>query len=109
MRCPDLFDALSAGRVDAATLTAITVREQVEDLDGYEATEGFVPVIDGEDQLGCGGFAFHRDDADFRDEFNEVLDEMKANDEILPIIEPFGFTRAEVDAAKEITVEDLAG
>jgi polar amino acid transport system substrate-binding protein len=106
---PDLFDALTAGRIDAATLTAITVREQVEGLDGYEATEGFVPVVDGEEQLGCGAFAFHRDDADFRDAFNEVLNEMKANDEILPIIEEFGFTSAEVDAAKDVSVEDLAG
>jgi polar amino acid transport system substrate-binding protein len=106
---PDLFDALTAGRVDAATLTAITVREQVADLEGYEATEGFVPVVDGEEQLGCGAFAFHRDDADFRDEFNEILDEMKQNDEILPIIEEFGFTEAEVEAAKDVSVEDLAG
>ncbi len=105
---PDLFDALTAGRVRAATLTAITVREQVADLDGYEATEGFVPIVDGEEQLGCGAFAFHRDDADFRDEFNEILNEMKADDEILPIIEEFGFTEAEVDAAKDVTVEDLA-
>jgi polar amino acid transport system substrate-binding protein len=106
---PDLFDALDAGRIDAATLTAITVREQVEDLEGYEATEGFVPVVDGEEQLGCGAFAFSQENEDFRNEFNEILNEMKENDEILPIIEEFGFTEAEVEAARGVTVEDLAG
>jgi polar amino acid transport system substrate-binding protein len=106
---PDVFDALTAGRIDAVALTAITVREQVADLDGFEATEGFVPVIDGEEQLGCGAFAFRPEDEELRDEFNKVIVEMKANDEILPIIEPFGFTSAEVDAAKDVTVDDLAG
>lgn len=106
---PDLFDALTAGRVDAVALTAITVREQVADLDGYEATDGFVPVIDGEEQLGCGAFAFRYENEPFRDAFNEILVEMKQNDEILPIIEEFGFTEAEVEAAKDVTVEDLAG
>ncbi|CAN5189836.1 ectoine/hydroxyectoine ABC transporter substrate-binding protein EhuB [soil metagenome] len=105
----DLFDALSAGRVDAATPPPTPVREQVGGLDGFEATEGFLPVIDGEEQLGCGAFAFPQDQGDVRDEFNDILTEMKANDEILPIIEEFGFTAAEVDAAKGVTVEDLAG
>lgn len=34
---------------------------------------------------------------------------MRENDEILPIIEEFGFTAAETDQAKGITVEDLVG
>ena len=106
---PDLFDALTAGRIDAVALTAITVREQVAELDGFEATEGFIPVIDGVEQLGCGGYAFRFDDQEFRDEFNRVLTEMKDNDEILPIVEEFGFTSAEIDAAKGVTVEDLTG
>ena len=106
---PDLFDALSAGRIDAVALTAITVRAQVAELDGFEATEGFVPVIDGVEQLGCGGYAFRMEDQIFRDEFNRVLNEMKENGEILPIVEEFGFTSAEIDAAVGVTVEDLIG
>ncbi|MDQ2650411.1 MAG: ectoine/hydroxyectoine ABC transporter substrate-binding protein EhuB [Actinomycetota bacterium] len=105
---PDLFDALVAGRIDAAVLTAITVREQVAELDGFEATEGFVPVIDGEEQLGCGAFAFRYENEEFRDAFNDELVKMKEADEVLPIIEPFGFTSAEVDAAKDVTVADLS-
>jgi len=106
---PDVFDALTAGRVDAVALTSITVREQVADLPGYEATEGFVPVIDGEEQLGCGAFAFRYDNREFRDAFNEELNAMKEAGEILPIIEPFGFTSTEVDVARDLTVEDLTG
>lgn len=105
---PDVFDALTAGRIDAVALTAITVREQVADLDGFEATEGFVPVIDGVEQLGCGGFAFALGNDDIVAAFNEELDEMQADDEVLPVIERFGFTSAEVEAAEAVTAAELA-
>ncbi|MEX0789381.1 MAG: ectoine/hydroxyectoine ABC transporter substrate-binding protein EhuB [Actinomycetota bacterium] len=105
----DMVDALRAGRIDAFSLTAITVREQVANLAGFEATEGFVPVVDGEEQLGCGGFVFRFDDKEFRDAFNEELLAMREADEVLPLVEEFGFTSAETEAAKGVTVEDLVG
>jgi polar amino acid transport system substrate-binding protein len=105
----DIVDALRAGRIDAMAMTSITVRDQVRDLPGFEATEGFIPVIDGEEQLGCGGFVFRFEDKEFRDAFNEELADMKEANEILPLIEEFGFTAAETDAAKDVTVEDLIG
>jgi polar amino acid transport system substrate-binding protein len=105
----DLFDALTAGRVDAIALTAITVREQTDSIDGFEATEGFVPVVEGEEQLGCGGFGFRYEDQALRDAFTEEINAMKDAGEILPIIEEFGFTSAEVDAAVGVTANDLAG
>lgn len=106
---PSLVDALTAGRIDAFALTGPTVQAQVGNLDGYEATDGFIPVIDGEEQLGCGAFAFHPDNQEFRDIFNEKLNEYQENDQILPIIEEFGFSQAAVDAAKDLTVDDLVG
>lgn len=106
---PSLVDALTAGRIDAFALTGPTVQAQVGELPGYEATEGFIPVIDGEEQLGCGAFAFHPDDQEFRDIFNEKLKEFQENNQVLPIIEEFGFSQAAVDAAKDLTVDDLVG
>jgi len=106
---PDLVDALTAGRIDAFALTGPTVQAQVSNLDGYEATEGFIPVINGEEQLGCGAFAFPPDNTEFRDIFNEKLHEFQADNKVLPIIEEFGFSQASVDAAKDLTVADLAG
>jgi polar amino acid transport system substrate-binding protein len=106
---PDIVDALRAGRIDAFALTSITVRDQVANLEGFEATPGFIPVINGEEQLGCGGFVFRFEDKEFRDAFNEELRSMKEAGEVLPLIERFGFTSAETDAAKDVTVEDLIG
>ena len=106
---PDLFDALAAGRIDAVGLTSVTVEYNTQELDGFESTEPFIPTIGGEEEQGCGAFAFRTDEQELRDEFNDVLNEMKENDEILPIVEEFGFTEAEIDAAKGVTVEDLVG
>ncbi|HEX7098755.1 MAG TPA: ectoine/hydroxyectoine ABC transporter substrate-binding protein EhuB [Acidimicrobiia bacterium] len=106
---PSLVDALVAGRIDAFALTGPTVQAQVAELDGFEATEGFIPVINGEEQLGCGAFAFRPDDQEFRDVFNETLHEFQEAGRVLEIIEPFGFSQAAVDAAAELTVDDLTG
>lgn len=108
-RTADLVDALTAGRIDAFALTSITVREQVADLEGFEATEGFIPVVGGEEQLGCGGFVFRFEDKEFRDAFNKELVAMREAGEILPLIGQFGFAEAETDRAKGVTVEDLIG
>jgi len=106
---PSLVDALVAGRIDAFALTGPTVQAQVGELDGFEATEGVIPVIDGEEQLGCGAFAFRPDDQEFRDIFNAKLKEFQADGRVLEIIEPFGFSQAAVDAAAGLTVNDLIG
>src|SRR5690606_17674738 len=103
---PSLVDALTAGRIDAFALTGPTVQAQVAELDGFEATEGFIPVINGEEQLGCGAFAFPPDNQEFRDIFNEKLHEFQEAGRVLEIIEQFGFSQAAVDAAAELTVDD---
>lgn len=107
---PNVFEGLLDGRHDAVALTSITANWQVQLIGdpSIEATEGFVPVIDGVEQFGCGGYGFRQENQDLRDAFNEVLNEMKQNDEILPIVEEFGFTAADVNQAKDVTVEDLA-
>lgn len=73
-----------------------------------EATEGFVPVVDGEEKLGCGAFGFRPGDKEFRDAFNEELNNLQQEGGIFPLVEEFGFTRADVNAAKDVTVSDLA-
>ncbi len=102
-----LLDALLGDRIDAFALTSITVRRLVGDRSGVEMVEPFVPVIDGEEELGCGGYAFRAGDADFRDEFNRVLLEMQEAGELLPIVEEFGFGQEELDAAVDKSADEL--
>jgi polar amino acid transport system substrate-binding protein len=106
---PDLFDALSTGRIDAVALTSITVNFQTAEMEGFEGTEPFFPVVEGEEQVNCGGFGFRFEDQALRDAFNEALAELQDAGEVLPIVEEFGFDQLAVDTAKDITANDLAG
>lgn len=101
-------EALQAGRIDAVAATTLAIQAELERLgdDSLEATPGFDVVIDGEPVSGCGGYGFREDDEDLRDAFNEILLEMKNNDEIKPLVEEFGFVD-EVDAAKGRTADQL--
>jgi polar amino acid transport system substrate-binding protein len=103
------YDALEAGRVDAVTGTSLTIINQVEDRDGFEATESFFPLDeDGEEILGCGGFGFRNEDQELRDAFNDELNRLQDEGELLPIIAEFGFAEEDIERAQELTVEDLA-
>ncbi len=104
-----LAEGLQAGRVDVIAATSLSIRAQLDRLDddSLEMTAGFTPVIDGQPQRGCGGYGFRREDQELRDAFNEVLAEMKGNDEIVSITEPFGFGETEIGAAKDVTAQDL--
>ncbi|MGE3962421.1 MAG: ectoine/hydroxyectoine ABC transporter substrate-binding protein EhuB [Dehalococcoidia bacterium] len=104
-----LAEGLQAGRVDAIAATSLSIRAQLDRLDddSLEMTAGFTPVIDGQPQRGCGGYGFRQEDQELRDAFNEVLARMKGNDEIVGITEEFGFGSTEIDAAKDVTAEDL--
>lgn len=105
---PSMMEGLQAGRVDAIALTSISIRDLLDTFgDDEELVGPFVPVIDGEEQLGCGGYAFRPQDEEFRDTFNEELRSMMESGDILEIIEPFGFGEEEVELALETTSEEL--
>jgi polar amino acid transport system substrate-binding protein len=87
------FDALAAGRADAFALTDISLNWAAQDMDGVEVTESFVPVVDGEEQLGVGAAVFRDDDTELREAFNEELQALLEEEGAwLEIVEPFGFT-----------------
>lgn len=106
---PSLIDALRGGRIDAFSLTSFTVNWQLRDADDLEAAEPFVHTVNGEEELGCGGYAFRQDDQEFRDEFNRVLNEMMDAGEVLPLIEEFGWSQEEIDLAQQTSAEELCG
>jgi polar amino acid transport system substrate-binding protein len=106
----DLIAALQADRVDAIALTSISIRDLVETADdpNVEMAEPFVPVIDGEEELGFGGYVFRWEDWELRDAFNEVLVQWKAEQTgLLEIVEPFGFSDVELTSAQDVTLGDL--
>ncbi|HET7325720.1 MAG TPA: transporter substrate-binding domain-containing protein [Nocardioidaceae bacterium] len=119
------LEAVASGEVDAFALTSISLRSllerargqsDIESLPGVEPApsaaeqvevlEPFTPIIDGEPLLGCGGAAFRSNDADLRDAFNRELTVLREQGELLRILAPWGFTRAELPPA-DLTTEQL--
>src|SRR5690606_13086399 len=99
---PDVVSALSgvqAGRADAYAATAMTINDLMKksEASDLEKADPFTdPVIDGKSVRGYGAFAFRKDDQDFVDAFNAELAKFIGTEEHAKIVEPFGFTKAEL-------------
>ena len=104
-----MYGALEAGEVDAVTGTAATVDRQVASRSGIEAVEPFFPTdADGEEALPCGGYGFRLEDQEFRDAFNDVLNQFREDGTTMEIITGYeDFSEADVEKANELTVEDF--
>jgi polar amino acid transport system substrate-binding protein len=95
---PSAYEGLKAGRIDAIALTRISLADTLSKHKGapYEVTEPFVPQIGGQDQFGAGAFAFRKTDSDLINAFNGKLAELRQSGRLLTIIQPFGFSKAEL-------------
>lgn len=121
----DGLDLVASGEVDAFALTSISLRSLLDrvggdgddtDLPGVEAgpsaaeqvevLEAFTAVVDGEPLLGCGGAAFRSNDGELRDAFNAELAALRDEGELLRLLEPWGFTEAELPGP-DVTTEQL--
>jgi polar amino acid transport system substrate-binding protein len=99
---------LEQGRIGAFGLTTITLKDILEKNPDtkVELTEPFTPVVDGKEQLGCGGAVFRKRDNDLRQAFNRELAKLRDSGELLKIIEPFGFG-PETIPPEDVTTERL--
>ncbi|MFG2000234.1 ectoine/hydroxyectoine ABC transporter substrate-binding protein EhuB [Spirillospora sp. NPDC048911] len=95
---PGAFDGLKAGRCDCIALTRISLVDLLSKHknDPFEVTPAFDVMIDGKEQSGAGGFGFRTADTDLVQAFNGELTELKKNGRLLQILQPFGFTQAEM-------------
>lgn len=94
-------------RVYAAALTNISLNRLVEDNPdaGVEVTEGFNPVINGEEVISAGGFVFRKADDDLREAFDQELRKIHENGRWLEVAQPFGFTEENVPGPDLTTVQ----
>lgn len=100
---------LQAGQIDAFTGTMPTMNVLVETTNdpNLEVVQDFEqPVIEGERIQAYGGAAFRFEDLDFREAFNEELQNLKDSGELLEIIGQFeGFGETELPG--DVTAEDI--
>ena len=100
------LNAVEAGRVDVFAGTALTTREVVKKSAKAEATKPFAPLVKGKPHVDGGAFAFRPTETGLRDAFNAELHKLKKSGELLRILRPFGFTRAEMT---DLTAKELCG
>lgn len=105
---PELFQALLDQRAYCGALTDISLRRMLADNPGapLEVTAGFVPVVDGREQIQAGGFVFRKGDDDLVAEFNTELKKLQDSGQWLEIATPFGFT-ADNQVPADVSTEKL--
>jgi len=110
---PDAASALAGvqgGRADAYAATALTVNDLLAKAgEGkLERAQPFTdPSVDGQSVRGYGAFAFRTSDQDFADAFNGELATFLGSDAHRQLVEPFGFTEAELPG--DVTAAQLCG
>ncbi|MGH3344952.1 MAG: ectoine/hydroxyectoine ABC transporter substrate-binding protein EhuB [Carbonactinosporaceae bacterium] len=104
----DGLEALLAGRIDAFALTSFSLNYLAETNKGaaIEVTTPFIPTIDGEKQIDCGGAVFRRGDDDLRKAYNRELAKLKQSGRLLELIQPWGFGE-ETIPPKGLTTAEL--
>ncbi|WP_026405911.1 ectoine/hydroxyectoine ABC transporter substrate-binding protein EhuB [Actinomadura rifamycini] len=105
------FSGLKSGRIDAIWLTRISLADLLSkhEGEGFEVTDAFTPVVDGKEQFGAGAFAFRKADSELLNAFNAELKKLKDGNELLPILQPFGFTEAEMPGADDTAAKFCKG
>jgi polar amino acid transport system substrate-binding protein len=104
---PSGLSAITSGRADAFALTSISLRALAEGESGVEVAEAFTPVVDGEEVIGAGAAVFRKGDDELREAFNAELAKLLADkDQWLELVEPYGFTEAELPPA-DLTADQL--
>ncbi|HEX6469783.1 MAG TPA: ectoine/hydroxyectoine ABC transporter substrate-binding protein EhuB [Streptosporangiaceae bacterium] len=104
------FQGMLAGRVQAVALTSASLRWTLaQNYPGkpLEVTAPFVPVVNGKEQPNFGGFGVRKGDTDLLNAFNAELKKMQAANQVLPLIQRFGFTATDVNKAKTQTATAL--
>ncbi|UGQ12818.1 ectoine/hydroxyectoine ABC transporter substrate-binding protein EhuB [Yinghuangia sp. ASG 101] len=106
---PSAFDGIAGGRVDAVSLTSISLRWGLKQRPhlNLEVTPPYRPVIDGQEFIAAAGaFAVRPDQSKFVAAFNTQLHGLRDSGELLALQSPFGFTESDVPAP-ELTAEKV--
>lgn len=104
---PSALAALQADRVDAITMTSAALQSLLTTKQdpNIERVEDFtIAEVDGKRQQAFGSAAFRHEDNDFREAYNQELENLKESGRLLEIFEQFGFTKHELPG--NVTAEE---
>ena len=107
---PSGLAAVATGQADAFALSSIVIQNLINTAQNpaiERATPFSDPEVDGASVRGYGAFGFRKDDQDFVDAFNKELASFIGSDAHKAIVEPYGFTAAELPGT--VTTAELCG
>lgn len=103
------MEIVQSGRADAFAMTGISLNWMVDNANdpGVEATQPFVQVIDGVEQIGAGATVFRQGDTELLEAYNTELANITGDvDTYLSLVGEYGFT-AENLPPTDLTTEQL--
>lgn len=105
-----LIQELRADRIDGIALTEINLRLRAEEDDDLVASDPFIPIVNGEEQLNGGAGVFQTSDADLRDLVNDEIAKLLDDKERwLGLVEEFDFNDDYFPPDEGFTAEELCG
>jgi len=100
---PTMIAGLQAGRIDAGTLTTLSIRDLLQKTNDasldYQSLSEQPTDKDGKPVVGYGAMGFRKSDTGLRDAYNTWLAQAKSSGDLLKIISPFGFSAEDVAPA----------
>lgn len=105
---PATFAAVESGRSDATTATDATIRMALESANSpnLEFVEDFIqPDVDGNPSYGAA--AFHPEDIELREAYNEVLQQLKKDGTIAKILDNNYFDGTKNSVPDDVTTEKI--
>lgn len=105
---PTGMQALKSGRIDAFSLTAISL-EYLKSTGSYGDIDvvSFIPTAKGKPIKSGGGYGFRKSDTAIVDKFNQQLAAMQKSGELASLVGKFGFTGPTLSGAVGLTSAEL--
>ena len=105
---PTGMQALKSGRIDAFSLTAISLQYLVStgSYGGMDVVS-FIPTDKGKPIKTGGGYGFRKSDQAILAKFNEQLAALQKSGELATLVKPFGFSGTTLSAAVGLTAKQL--
>ena len=105
---PTGMQALKSGRIDAFSLTAISL-EYLVSTGSYKDVDvvSFIPKDKGKPIQTSGGYGFRKSDQDLVTKFNEQLAAIQKSGQLATMVQPFGFSGPTLTGAVGLTAAQL--
>jgi polar amino acid transport system substrate-binding protein len=103
----DAAAAVATGRMSAYAATYLTAYNLAQKEPNKLQAIGVNPIINGKSERSWGAFTFAKNESDFVNAFNKVLDQVHQTDQYTKILKSYGLTQHDIDEVSDKTTKEL--